>query len=326
MSNSKGEWTVPTLREPNPEEENEMDIIRHSEWAETKFTLHLLSQILGKIKLETAQQKPQWTHVTLAITPNGFTTGLLFQHDRAFQIDLDIHESHVLINVGGHVQAVPLETANPIKTYFEEIFGALASKGVQLKVNPKPQEMAYKNNLDEDDTPLVLNWEQAMRGLKLFHFALAQQLKFIGPLRCRKMKPGLFWGTFDVSSLILPGIPQPYPEDKVIEKAAFNEHFIEYGFWLGDANVDMPAFFVLPYPFINKELNSTRLKPADAYFDASLSEYFLMADKIAGAPDRTIAMQEFFRSTFDILSEELSWPDCSYYFTPLDMPGQQAEK
>ena len=88
----------------------------------------------------------------------------------------------------------------------------------------------------------------------------------------------------------------------------------------------MPAFFVLPYPFINKELDNTRLKPADAYFDASLSEYFLMADKVAGAPDRTIAMQEFFRSTFDILSEELSWPDCSYYFTPLDMPGQQAEK
>lgn len=303
-----------------------MDVIKHSEWADTKFTLHLLSQILGKIKLETAQQEPQWAHVTLALTPNGFTTGLLFYHDRAFQVDLDIYESRILINVEGNVQAVTVETAKSIKTYFEEIFEALASKGIELRVNPKPQEMAYKNNLNEDDTPLSFDREQAIRGLKLFHFAAAEQLKFIGPLRSRKMKPALFWGTFDVSSLVLPSIRQPYPEDKVIEKAAFDEHFIEYGFWLGDANVDVPAFFVLPYPFINKELDSTRLKPSDAYFEASLSEYFLMLDKVAGSSHSTQAMQEFFRSTFDILSEELGWPDCSYYFTPLDMPEQQAKK
>lgn len=303
-----------------------MDVIKHSEWANTKFTLHLLSQILGKIKLETAEQEPQWAHVTLAITPNGFTTGLLFHQDRAFQVDLDIYESRVAINIEGHMQTVAIETAKSIKTYFEEIFEALASKGIELNINPKPQEMAYKNKLNEDGTPLTFNWEQAIRGLKLFHFAAAQQLKFVGPLRSRKMKPALFWGTFDVSSLVLPGIRQPYPEDKVIEKAAFDEHFIEYGFWLGDANVDVPAFFVLPYPFINKELDSTRLKPADAYFEASLSEYFLMMDKVASSPDQTKAMQEFFRATFDILSEELGWPDCSYYFTPLDMPEQQAKK
>lgn len=302
-----------------------MDVIKHSEWADTKFTLHLISQILGKTKLETAQQEPQWAHVTLAVTPNGFTTGLLFHRDQAFQVDLDIYESRILINVEGNVQAVSLETAKSIKTYFEEIFEALASKGIELKINPKPQEMAYKNHLNEDDTPLVFNWEQAIRGLKLFHFAFAEQLKFVGPMRCRKMKPALFWGTFDVSSLILPGIPQPYPEDKVIEKAAFDEHFIEYGFWLGDGNVDTPAFFVLPYPFVNKELDSERLKPKDAYFDASLSEYFLMLDKVAGAAHPTQAMKGFFRSTFDILSEELGWPDCSYYFTPLDMPVQEGQ-
>nr|WP_249929399.1 DUF5996 family protein [Planococcus maritimus] len=85
----------------------------------------------------------------------------------------------------------------------------------------------------------------------------------------------------------------------------------------------MPAFFVLPYPFVNKELDSERLEPEEAYFEASLSEYFLMLDKVAASPNPTQAMQEFFRSTFDILSEELGWPDCSYYFTTLDMPEQK---
>lgn len=300
-----------------------LDVIRHSEWADTKFTLHLISQILGKIKLETAQQEPQWAHVTLAITPNGFSTGLLFHRDKAFQIDLDIYESRILVNVDGNLCAVPLETNKSIKNYFEEIFAGLSSKGIELTINPKPQEMAYKTNLNEDETPLTFHWEHALRGLKLFQFALREQLKFVGPMRCRKMKPALFWGTFDVSLLVLHGIAEPFPQDKVIEKAAFDEQFIEYGFWLGDDKNDVPSFFTLPYPFINKDLDSSRLKPADAYWDASLSEHFLKLDSVAASSNPSQAMQEFFRSTFDILSEELKWRDCSYYFTPLDMPKQK---
>ncbi|MFC4713477.1 DUF5996 family protein [Planococcus dechangensis] len=300
-----------------------LDIIRHSEWADTKFTLHLISQILGKIKLETAQQEPQWAHVTLAITPNGFSTGLLFHRDKTFQIDLDIYESRILVNVDGNLCAVPLETNKSIKNYFEEIFAGLSSKGVELTINPKPQEMAYKTNLNEDETPLTFHWEHALRGLKLFQFALREQLKFVGPMRCRKMKPALFWGTFDVSLLVLHGVAEPFPQNKVIEKAAFDEQFIEYGFWLGDDKVDVPSFFTLPYPFINKQLDSSRLKPADAYWDASLSEHFLKLDKVAASDNPSKILQEFFRSTFDILSEELDWQGCSYYFTPLDMPEQK---
>ena len=299
-----------------------MDVIRHSEWADTKFTLHLISQILGKIKLETAQQEPQWAHVALTVTPDGFSTGLLFKQGAVFQIDLDIRNSRILVNVDGIVQSFPLKTSKSIKDYFNEVFGSLASRGIDVAINPRPQEMAYKTNMNEDSTPLTFNQPDAMRGLRLFHFALQEQLKFVGPLRCRKMKPALFWGTFDVSMLIVENVMESFPEDKVIEKAAFDEQMIEYGFWLGDEHVDVPSFFVLPYPFMYKDLNVPPLKPPQAYYDESLSEYFLDLESAAASTDVSGAIQLFFHSTFDILKEELQWDEWFHFFIPLKMQKQ----
>lgn len=299
-----------------------IDVIRYSEWAETKFTLHLISQILGKIKLETAQQEPQWAHVALDVTPDGFTTGLLSWVDAVFQIDMDIRNSRILVNVNGVIQSIDLKTSKSIKDYFDEIFGILNSRGIKITINPKPQEMAYKKNLNEDSTPLTFNQQDAMRGLQLFQFALREQMNFVGPLRCRKMKPALFWGTFDISFLIIRDKMEPFPEDKTIEKAAFDEPMIEYGFWLGDEQVEVPSFFVLPYPFIYKDLNAPSIKPSQAYYDKSLSEYFLDVESVAGSTNPSKDIQEFFRTTFDVLIQELEWEETSHYFIPLKMHKQ----
>lgn len=302
------------------------DLIRHSEWAETKFTLHLISQILGKIRLEAATQEPQWAHVTLAITPDGFSTGILFAYSRVFQVDVDIRNSRIAVNVDGDIEKIELKTGKAIKTYFEEIFSSLSSRGIDLVINPKPQEMAYTTPLNEDDTPMEFDQRNALKGLKLFQFALMEQLKFIGPLRCRKMKPALFWGTFDVSMLVLPGILQAFPEDLTIEKAAFDEHMIEYGFWLGDEQTETPSFFVLPYPFLYKDLNNPAVRPAVAFYDETKSEYFLRLDAIVDQEEPSDSIQAFFHSTFDVLKDELKWLGCDYYFIPLKMKEQKTRK
>ncbi|HSJ37343.1 MAG TPA: DUF5996 family protein [Planococcus sp. (in: firmicutes)] len=300
-----------------------IDVIHHSEWAETKFTLHLISQILGKIKLETAPQEPQWAHVALTVTPDGFSTGLLFANNHPFQIDVDIRNSRIVINVDGSVQNIELKTSKSIQQYYEEIFSALKAQDIPLAINPKPQEMAYTTPFDEDGTPRELDQSNALRGLRLFQFALLEQSKFVAPMRCRKMKPALFWGTFDVSMLILPGIMEAYPEDKTIEKAAFDEHMIEYGCWLGDELTDTPTFFVLPYPFLYKDLNNPSVKPPEAYYEKSKSEYFLSLVAVADKENPSEGIQQFFRSTFDVLRTELEWQGCDDYFTPLKMKDQK---
>lgn len=303
-----------------------MELIKHSEWKETKLTLHLLSQILGKIRLETAQQEPQWAHVMLILTVNGFSTGLLHFEDHVFQVDIDIRRNRLTINVDGHEDFMQLKNGTPIKAYYDFTFQTLQKHRISILINPRPQEMEVHTLLSEDAVHHVYDPVQAMRGLGLFHFALREELKFIGPLRCRKVKPGLFWGTFDVSAIIVQNIAEPFPEDKTIEKAAFDEQFIEYGFWLGDERIDSPSFFVLPYPFLYKDLNYPSLEPEGAYYDSEASEFFLPVRAAMNMPSPSRAVQRFFHTSFDILAEELKWEGCEYFKTPLLMKAQPTMK
>jgi hypothetical protein len=295
-----------------------MNLIRHSDWADTKLTLHLVSQILGKIKLGLAPQEPQWAHVTLPLTVNGFSTGLLWSGETLFEIDVDVAAGIITVHVESNRTMFPLENGKTLKTYYMEIIGTLQASGVRLELNPKTQEMRELRYLDRDEAPLAYDADAALKGLRLFQYAAREQATFLAPLRCRKVKPALFWGAFDVSSMIVYGKSEPFPEDKLIEKAAFDEHMIEFGFWLGDASVDVPMFFILPYPFQYTELASERLQPADAYYDANMSECFLSLEKV----DRSGDIQAFFRTSFDLLSEQLGWEGCAHYFSPLDMPPQ----
>jgi hypothetical protein len=83
----------------------------------------------------------------------------------------------------------------------------------------------------------------------------------------------------------------------------------------------VPSFFVLPYPFIYRDLNAPSLKPPQAYYDESLSEYFLHLESAASANASGI-IQEFFQSTFDILREELQWEESFHFFMPWKMQKQ----
>lgn len=299
-----------------------MDIIRHSEWADTKLTLHLVSQILGKIKLGLAPQEPQWAHVTLPLTVTGFSTGPLWSGGTLFEIDVDVAARIITVQVESNRTTFPLEDGKSLKTYYTEILGTLQASGIHLILNPKTQEMRELRYLDRDEAPLAYDADAALKGVRLFQYAAREQATFLAPLRCRKVKPALFWGTFDVSSIIVYGKSEPSLEDKLIEKAAFDEHMIEFGFWLGDESVAVPMFFILPYPFQYTELASERIQPADAYYDAKMSECFLSFEKVS----RTDDIQAFFRTSFDLLSEQLGWEGCAHYFLPLNMPPQAKQE
>ena len=297
-----------------------MHIPLHSEWDDTKLTLHLISQLLGKIKLKLAPPEPQWGHVSLPLTVQGFTTGLLFEGERALQIDVDLLTSCLVVHVEEQTDAIPIEAGKTIKSYYDDLFARLREHGVHVNINPKPQEMAFKGLLDTDETPLAYDATYARKGLRLFQRAAHEQLTYLSKLRCRNIKPALFWGTFDVSSLVICPIEHPYPEDKVIERVAIDEQLIEFGFWLGDDVTDRPSYFVLPYPFSFRPLPTDTLKPEAAYYDAEKSEFFLPFDEATSGH-----VQDFLSTSFDILMREMDWTTRDHFFIPLKLDEESAE-
>ncbi len=173
------------------------------------------------------------------------------------------------------------------------------------------EEDVEHHHYDEDVATEILTW---------FQFAWDVEQQFIAPFRQRKVYPGLFWGTFDVSCIVVYNEFEPFPDDsKVIERAAFDEHMIEFGFWLGDDNYEHPTFFTLPYPFVEGvELETNDEFPEGSYYSPEMAEYlFEMKDGLDQADQKEVIrfMEESCKKSF----EYLEWQNTHHYFAELKM-------
>ncbi|QTQ08218.1 hypothetical protein J9174_00615 [Macrococcoides canis] len=296
-----------------------------NEWKEEKETLQLVSQILGKHKLATAFQEPQWAHVVLDITAQGFSTGLLHFEDKHYQIDVNLLQHKIIVIVEDELHEIALQDGTTIKSYYLQIKEFLKEHGVHPEINTKPQEMSITIPFEQDETHHHYNETSAQSALRLMQIAYRAESAFINPLRARKVKPGLFWGTFDVSCILLYNEHVPFPDpSKVIERAAFDESMIEFGFWFGDDKFEGPTFFVLPYPFANRNFECTHHFPEGSYYDESMAEFILPLNDLS--TDDAQILKQFFTASYESFKDYLEWENCEHYHKPLSMEENKAVK
>ncbi|WP_020007672.1 DUF5996 family protein [Salinicoccus albus] len=295
----------------------------YSEHKEEITTLQLIAQMLGKIKLEYAPQEPQWAHVILDITPRGFTTGLLEYDGACFEIEADLIKDQIIVKTEENDRMVKLAGGKPISQYYSELFSTIITSGFDISINTMPQEMESKTPFEDDTANHYYDSNAAKEILQWFQFAWNAEKQFIAPMRKRKVHPGLFWGTFDVSCILLYDKFEPFPNDNmVIERAAFDEHMIEFGFWLGDDKFEHPAFFALPYPFVeDHKLAVDDSFPRGSYFDSDMAEY-LYKIKNDVKQNETGNVKQFFDASFRKSYDYLEWDDISHCMEPLKMEDQ----
>lgn len=281
-------------------------------------TLHLISQILGKVKLKYAPQEPQWAHIILDMTTRGFSTGLLKAKEAYFEIEADLIKSVITIKAEEKNTDIKLENGKSISDYYKEIIKSADALGIALSINTKPQEMEWKVPFEDDVDHHHYKEATAKEILKWFQFAWDAEQQFIAPIRQRKVYPGLFWGTFDVSCILVYNELEAFPDDsKVIERAAFDEHMIEFGFWLGDDNFDHPTFFTLPYPFVEGvELEVDDSFPAESYFSSKMAEYLYEVKSGINETETKKAIR-FMEASCKKSIQHLKWKNTDHYFTEL---------
>ena len=286
------------------------------DWENEKDTLHLLSQILGKYKLEASYQEPQWSHVTLNIDVQGFSTGMLSYETHTFSLNVNLIQHHIEVVVDQNVHDITLKNGRTIQYYYNEIEKLLNQSDIHLKINTLPQEVANPIPFENDTEHHHYDDKIAKKALALMKFAYHAEANFVNGLRVRKSKPGLFWGTFDISCMIVKDQPAPFEDDsKVIERAAFDEEMIEFGFWFGDDQFEGPTFFVLPYPFADQPFDTDHRFPKDCYFDQQLMEYLIEYQQHHDIDTIT----QFFKASYLKFADFLNWDNVDYAFSPLKM-------
>ena len=282
------------------------------EWRDTYSTLHLWTQVVGKVRMALAPPLNHWWHGTLYVNARGLTTGPVPYPPGCFEIQFDF-QKHTLDIVTSEGLAVsrPLR-AEPVASFYGGVLESLASLGIAVGINPKPQELAEAIPFDRDFTHGSYDAEYAQRFWRIL-LASAKVLerfraKFIG--KCSPVH--FFWGSFDLACTRFSGRPAPLRQG-VISGPAYSHEVWSGGFWPGGGVIDGPAYYAYAVPS-PAGIADAPVRPPEARWNPELSEFILMYDDVRRAADPEQALYDFLESTYEAAARLAEWDRAALEF------------
>ena len=284
------------------------------DWLPTYATLHRWSQIVGKTRLGLAPFENHWWHCALYVTAHGLTTSPMPYRGGLVEIEFDFL-AHTLLsrNSRGDTRTLKLE-AKSVADFYGEYRAMLASLDVDVRITPKPNEIA-------DATPFHLDREHAAYdGDAVRHcwLALVQADRALKQFRsgfAGKCSPSHFWwGGFDLACTRFSGRPAPAYQNPVpncppyVMHEAYSHECISSGWWPGTAGspVAEPAFYAYAYPE-PPGCSAAPIAPAVAHFQQDMRLWILPYDAVRRAHHPDDMVQEFLESTYEAAATLSGW-------------------
>jgi hypothetical protein len=265
----------------------------YDEWQETRDTLHMQLQVIGKVRLALSPFEPQWANVPLYLTARGLWTSTIpHPSGEIFDIDVDLmrHEATVRTG-GGGLERVPLRA--PVAAFYEDVMRALERAGVPVEISTLPSEVPDPIPFPDDTVHATYDAEAATR----FHRVLLAVEAVLREHRARfrgKTPPVcLWWGSLDLATARYTGrATEPPPGADVIYRLGADESYFCAGFWPGDARLAHPAFYAYMYPKPDGIESAPR-------WDENLGELVVRYDEVRESPDPRRTLLEFLDDAFD---------------------------
>ena len=287
------------------------------QWRETANTLHMWTQIVGKIRLTQSPWLNHSWHVTLYVTPRGMTTGSIPHGQRTFSIDFDFIDHQLIVrSCDGDVVTLALE-AQDTADFYHALMTSLDSIGLPVTINKKPNEVEKPIPFPEDRVHSSYDADAANRYWRLLY----QVDRVFNDFRSRfsgKSSPvHFFWGSFDLavtrfSGREAPDHPGGLPNMPLwVAQEAYSHEVSSAGFWPGGDAFPEPVFYSYAYPSPD-QFGAAKVLPEAAYWSADLGEFVLPLEAVRRAEVPEKALFDFLQSTFDAAAELGVW-DLSVY-------------
>ncbi len=284
----------------------------YAAWRGSCETLHLWTQIVGKIRLARTPWLNHSWHVTLYVTATGLTTSPIPDGARSFQIDFDFIDQTLRISTSdGQRRQLPL-AAQSVATFYAAVMSALAELGIDVKIDDRPNELPDPIRFGDDQVHASYDPDAAHR----FWQVLRQADRVFGKFRTGflgKSSPvHFFWGSFDLAVTRFSGRPAPRHPGGVpnlpdaVAQEAYSHEVSSAGFWPGGGAIDYPAFYSYAYP-APEGFATTRVRPDAAFFSEALGEFILPYDAVRTAADPDSALLDFLQSTYEAAANAARW-------------------
>lgn len=268
-------------------------------WAATASTLHMWTQIVGKIRLALAPRVNHWWNVPLYVTARGLSTSMMPYDARTVELEFDFLDHNLAIrDSSGATRYVPLY-ARSVADFYRELMAVLRAMSIDVKIWPKPVEIPDPIPFPEDTVHASYDPDPVRRLHRILMSAHAAFTEFRGGFAGKVSPVHFFWGSFDLAVTRFSGRRAPEREGAdSITREAYSHECSSAGWWPGGGPVADAAFYsyVAPEP---QGYSTYPVRPAAVFYHTELKEFILMYDDVRKAPSPEGALRDFLQTTYE---------------------------
>jgi len=265
----------------------------YEEWKDTRDTLHMQLQVIGKVRLALSPLEPQWANVALYPTARGLWTSTVpHPSGDVFDINVDLLDHVAAVRTeAGRVEHVSLQ--QPVAEFYAELMAALERAGVPVEISTLPSEVPDPIPFADDTTHSTYDPDAVTRFWRVLLDVEAVLREHRARFRGKSPPVQLWWGSFDLTTSRYSGRQVTPPADAdVITRIGGDEEMFSGGFWPGDHRAPFPAFFAYMYP-----------KPDGVekarFWDHELGEFIIPYEDVRTAADPRQALLDFLDHAFE---------------------------
>jgi hypothetical protein len=281
-------------------------------WRDTCATLHLFTQVVGKIRLTRSPWLNHSWHVALYVTARGLSTSPIPDGTRTFEIEFDFIDHALRISTSDGAHCAFALAGHSVASFYKRVMAELASLDIHLVIDETPNELPDPIRFSEDTQHASYD-AGAVRRLHRILVNADRVFKQFRTGFLGKVSPvHFFWGSFDLAVTRFSGRRAPRHPGGVphlpdaVASEAYSHEVSSAGFWPGSGAIDYPAFYSYAYPE-PAGFRTTKIRPDAAFFSEALGEFVLPYDAVRKAKDPDAALLAFLQSTYEAAAIAANW-------------------
>jgi uncharacterized protein DUF5996 len=287
--------------------------LAYADWQETCATLHLWTQVVGKIRLALSPLANHWWGVTLSVTARGLTTGAMPHDGRVLQIDFDFCAHELVVQTSdAREQRIALKPM-AVADFYYAVMASLAALGIDVRIWTMPSEIADAVAFQQDRAHASYDaaaanafWRQLVQVDRVFNIFRARFLGKVSPVH-------FFWGSFDLAvTRFSGGTAPPLSGSKTpnvalwVMQEAYSHECASVGFWPGNGGYGRAAFYAYAYPEPDG-FGAAPVRPAGAAYNTDVGQFLLDYDAVRTAASPDDALLDFMQSTYEAAANKGGW-------------------
>jgi hypothetical protein len=276
-------------------------------WKDTLGTLHMWTQIVGKVRLGLCPLVNQWWNVPFYMTARGMTTSAMPYNQRTIEVQFDFIGHKLAIESSeGRMVTMPL-VAESVADFYKQFMAALGELGVSVHIWTMPCEVPNPVPFEQDNVHAAYDPDAVHKFWRITVWVDQILKEFRAGFQGKASPVHFFWGSFDLAVTRFSGRPAPErPGADSITREAYSHEVSSAGFWPGGGDIKGPAFYsyAAPEPASFAE---QRVSPEAAFYHPQLKEFLLMYDDVRNAASPKAALMEFLQSTYDAAADLGKW-------------------